>query len=339
MNAFLVLIRAIHFGAALWLFGEFVFHVAVLEPSLRNVSPESSAGRLQPGRRLVRVGGFCVAMSIASAIAWLLLEAAGMSGMPFATAMNWRTIDTVLAETLFGRVWVCRFAISILLMVVLAGVLRQESPSRQRLVIAAGIVLAGAYAVTLAWTGHASADSGFDRYIHLGSDAVHLLAAGAWVGVLPGLIALLWRVPGSQEGPELAASAAHRFSAVGLFAVSALALTGIVNSWYLVGSVGALFATTYGQLLMCKLALFALMLALAATNRLRETPRLAGRAPVAGDDSRQIALGRLRRNATVEVAAGVAIIGIVAILGITMPAAHMARHAQSMPGMSESHGR
>jgi putative copper export protein len=50
-----------------------------------------------------------------------------------------------------------------------------------------GTLLAGTYAATLAWTGHALSDAGAGRSVHLASDTVHLLAAGAWVGALPGL--------------------------------------------------------------------------------------------------------------------------------------------------------
>ena len=37
-------------------------------------------------------------------------------------------------------------------------------------------------------------------------------------------------------------------------------VTGVINTWNLVGSVGALFGTGYGRLLMVKVALFLMML-------------------------------------------------------------------------------
>jgi putative copper resistance protein D len=105
----------------------------------------------------------------------------------------------------------------------------------------------------------------------------------------------------------------RRFSALGLVSVSAILASGLVNAWYLVGDVPALFGTDYGQLLLVKLALFAFMVGLASINRLALTPRL-------GNDRR--ALDALRRNALLETAAGIAIIGIVAMLGVTVPGAH-----------------
>ncbi len=58
------------------------------------------------------------------------------------------------------------------------------------------------------------------------------------------------------------------------------------------------------------------MLALAAINRLHWTPRLA----VAGESA--LALSRLRRNALAETALGLAVLGLVAALGVTVPALH-----------------
>jgi putative copper resistance protein D len=338
MNEFLVLTRAIHFGAVLWLFGEFVFFAVVVGPALRSVSGDGSTDSGEHERRLFRVAGCCVAIGIASAIAWLLLEAASMSGTPIAVAFNRPTLDVVVGETLFGRIWLVRFGLSLVLSAALWFAWREPGRLGSILKIG-GTLLAGAYAATLAWTGHASGDMGADRYIHLTSDAVHLLAAGAWVGALPALISLLKRA-GRVARPEafaLAVSVTRRFSTLGLASVSTLAVTGLVNAWYLVGSVPALLGTDYGRLLLWKLLLFALMVTLAAINRLRLTPQLAMATPTSIGTPSRNALARLRRNTLLEMAAGVAIVGIVAALGLTTPAAHMFHHER--PHSMTSEGR
>ena len=76
----------------------------------------------------------------------------------------------------------------------------------------------------------------------------------------------------------------------------------------------ALIGTDYGRLLLAKLGLFAAMLGLAVTNRGVLTPRLAG-----GD---RAALHLLRRNTFLEIAAGIGVVLIVGVLGVTVPAAH-----------------
>src|SRR5713226_6232841 len=177
MNEFLVLTRAIHFGAVLWLVGEFVLFAFVVGPAMRRVSRNTPSHGLEPERRLFRVAGCCVAIGIASAVGWLLLEAANMSGTSFGEALNRHVLDAVLWETLFGRIWLVRLALSLLLSAVLWFGWRQQ-PRRQRAILQiGGTLLAGAYAATLAWTGHAVSDIGADRFLHLTSDAVHVLAA------------------------------------------------------------------------------------------------------------------------------------------------------------------
>ena len=102
-------------------------------------------------------------------------------------------------------------------------------------------------------------------------------------------------------------------------AVALLTLTGIVNSGFLVGlaNIGALGDSPYGRLLIVKLALFVLMLALAAGNRFRLTPELhsvlsQGQAP-------QGIFRRLRRSIVVETLTGAALLAVVAAMGIMAP--------------------
>ena len=94
----------------------------------------------------------------------------------------------------------------------------------------------------------------------------------------------------------------------------ALVVSGLVNTWLLVGDLPHLIGTEYGRMLMLKLAFFVAMLALAAVNRVALTPRIAARDFVA--------LHALARNAALETALGIVVVAIVACLGVTVPAAH-----------------
>ena len=109
--------------------------------------------------------------------------------------------------------------------------------------------------------------------------------------------------------------------------VGTLLVTGIINSWYLVGSVTALTGTDYGRLLLAKIALFAIMLTFAAFNFLRLTPRIAQRESA---DTAARALRQLRSNATIEATVGAVVIAVVAVLGTLPPASHI--HLHGAPG-------
>lgn len=101
-----------------------------------------------------------------------------------------------------------------------------------------------------------------------------------------------------------------------------LLLTGLVNSWFLVGPdhLSALAPSAYGLLLVAKVVLFAGMLGLAAINRFRLTPGLG--AALAGAPP-QAALAALRRSIVLETAAAIAVLALVSLLGTLAPPAAM----------------
>ena len=119
---------------------------------------------------------------------------------------------------------------------------------------------------------------------------------------------------------SLARDAAQRFSTWGIVSVGTLLATGVINARILVGSIHALIVTGYGQLLMLKLVLFAIMLVLAATNRFWLTPRLALSSE---SETRLEALRQLTRNSVTEIALGLTIFAIVGVLGTLHPAIHL----------------
>jgi putative copper resistance protein D len=171
--------------------------------------------------------------------------------------------------------------------------------------IAAGMLAALALA-TIALSGHAIGEKGADRAVHVCADALHLLAAGAWLGALVPLIAMLGRA--SEATSLLAAQATRRFSALGLACMGALLLSGIINACYIVSEPAALVHSLYGRMLLAKVAIFVGIVALAAINRVVLMPRLAWR--------------RLRELALAECLLGFTVIAIVGKLGITIPGPH-----------------
>jgi len=66
----------------------------------------------------------------------------------------------------------------------------------------------------------------------------------------------------------------RRFSALGVVMVATIFISGIVNTWNLVGSIEGLIDTAYEPLLVVKIALFLAMVSVAAVNRFRLSPRL-----------------------------------------------------------------
>jgi copper resistance protein D len=263
--------------------------------------------------RLDAMAAIALAAAFVSGVAWLILEAAAISGLSLADVYAQNVTRTVLTETRFGRVSALRALIAILLAVCLwAG---REQDGRQRRMSVAVVILAACFLVALAWTGHAGAGTGWSADLHLAADTLHLLAAGAWIGGLVPLALTLAsaRSAGDETRARIAIGATARFSTLGLVSVGTLVATGLVNTWFLAGSVASITGTDYGRLLMVKLALFAVMLSVATVNRIA----LAERLPDAG------AIRQLRINCGVEFVLGLAVIVIASTLGTLPPPLHM----------------
>lgn len=87
-------------------------------------------------------------------------------------------------------------------------------------------------------------------------DAVHVLAAAVWFGTLVAL-ALLVRSRGAW------ARLLPRYSTLALRCVIALAVTGVIDGAVRVGSLSGFVTTGYGQLLVAKALVFAVLLGMA----------------------------------------------------------------------------
>ncbi|NGO67550.1 copper resistance CopC/CopD family protein [Streptomyces boncukensis] len=148
---------------------------------------------------------------------------------------------------------------------------RAEGDARAARDLRAGLAMGGtAVAVGLAstWAMAEHASTGIQPGLAVPVDVVHLLAVALWLGGLAALLTTL------RWGPPPPRSAVRRFSGTALGCVTALAATGLYQSWRQVGSWSALGGTRYGQLLIAKIALVALLVGLGWFSR-RWTARLS----------------------------------------------------------------
>ncbi|MCD7440129.1 copper resistance protein CopC [Streptomyces lincolnensis] len=132
-----------------------------------------------------------------------------------------------------------------------------------------GAVVSAGLAASWAMSEHASV--GLQAGIAMPVDVVHLLAVAAWLGGLTALLVALYKAP--AETP-VDSAAVRRFSTVAFGSVVALVLTGTYQSWRQLGSWSAFTDTWYGQLLLIKIGLVALLVGIAYISR-RWTARLA----------------------------------------------------------------
>ncbi|MGW1789200.1 copper resistance CopC/CopD family protein [Streptomyces tubercidicus] len=129
-----------------------------------------------------------------------------------------------------------------------------------------GVIVATGLAATWAMAEHAS--TGLQPAVAMPVDVLHLLAVAAWLGGLAALVvSLYW-------GPPVERAAVRRFSRIAFGSVVVLVATGLYQSWRQVGTWRALTDTSYGQLLLLKVALVVVLVGIAWLSR-RWTGRLA----------------------------------------------------------------
>ena len=293
MDDALIAWRALHFAATIQLAGVVLFRLAIMY----GIAP---SGQLQ--RWLGRLFWASLVAALATGLGWLLCVASAIDGTSWNSALADGTVATVMTDTQFGNAWIVRFAAALGLA---AATGSSESKLRSALMLPAAAILTGG----LAFAGHGASSPGMVGNVHLTSDVFHLLAVAAWIGGLAPFALYLALATQEGESSDEVRTVALRFSNLGLVTVIAIFATGIVNTLYLVGRLQLLATTDYGRLLALKLVIFVFMLAVAAINRLMFVPP---------DSKRDTDI--LKRNAVIEVALGVVVIVIVAVLG-TMPPA------------------
>jgi putative copper resistance protein D len=317
VNDPLIWLRACHFSATASLAGALLFHNLIGKAGIQMTQDDGHMPVIAR-RRLFTIVWISFVCVVVTGAGWFLVQAARMADVPLSGVFTEGAAWTVLFSSDFGNVSVVRailaalFAAAFLLETARTG----ESSAGGVLSTTLGVALAGG----LAFVGHASAESEIEGWVHLSADFLHLIAAAAWLGSLLPLALVLNAACANADAASIAVAriATLRFSRLGITSAGTLVVTGVVNSWILVGDVGALTSTDYGRVLSLKLLLFVAMLSIAAVNRLRLTPKLPRECGETGNG----VLRQLRNNSLMEVILGLVILYLVGILGTLPPGSH-----------------
>jgi putative copper resistance protein D len=299
--------RWLQYAGAMILCGSPLFYLYSFEPG------EAPAGWVswRWPFTLIRVAAI---VTFVGAVAWLIGESLSISDSAveaLSPAASW----LVLSGTRFGLACAVRMALLVLMLVV-PSVIR-----RPRALWGVQAILGAAVTMSFAWTGHGAMGSGASGVWHLGFDLLHLLAAAVWLGALLPLSILVFSSIRSQS-PEQAGvtlRGLERFSLFGPLVIALLVLSGVGNSWFLIGPshLRALYSTGYGITLLSKLGLFGAMLVLAVRNRYWNTSALHD--DLAADRSTQAPLINLRATVVSELTFGLLVLLAVGVLGTLEP--------------------
>ncbi|KJV04972.1 copper homeostasis membrane protein CopD [Methylocucumis oryzae] len=287
-------LRFVHYALLLILFGGMAFRLV----GLRQVDT------VEISRLLIGIA------ALAAPVVTVLLMLIGIAVMmgQAVVALDWATVEAMLFTTDMGWAFLARFGF----LIVALGVVWISKPLSGVAVMCYAFALA-----TLPWSGHAAASEGGWGFFHRLNDALHLLAAGFWIG------AILWflllavqahRAP-QQANPDLLLKGMHRFAPIGVVLVSIVAITGIINAELIFGLNITMSVTEqpYGQILLLKLALVLLMLCSAACHARyakRWTRSMVGETDI---------LKAVRISLAAEFGLAILVIASVALLGMMMP--------------------
>jgi copper resistance protein D len=285
----LALCRFAHFLAAMLTFG--------MSACLWAYTPERLRVALSPVARRIALVASLVALL--TAIAWLELESAAMAD-DWSAAIDPDQIGAVLTDTAFGHAWALHLILAAALVVVAF-----SSAGWGATAVASGALLA-----SLGLVGHAAMQTGAEGVLHRANHAIHLLAAGAWIG---GLVpfAMCLRAYQRDDLRRDAVRAMTSFSFWGQLIVAAIIVTGVVNIALTSHHPPLPPTTPYRALLVTKLVIVTIMIALALFNRFVLAPRLK---------TSPNTLATLRATSLAEIALGCIVVALVSVFALFDPA-------------------
>lgn len=248
---------------------------------------------LRPLQRLV-AGGW--ATLVAATIALIMLRGPYVNGSGLGDAFDLSVIRTQL-ETRPGAALVSRLlllaAAAVFLAVLFGSYAKREDPE-ERADLAWGLGIGGSVvavgtAATWAMAEHASV--GIQRKVAMPVDVVHLLSMAVWLG---GLITLLTALFAPSVAGTVERAAVRRFSTVALTAVTTLVGTGTYQAWRQIGTWRAFTDTSYGRLLLIKIALVGTLVCVAWFSR--RWTRMLGEPGAVVATGVAVVLGRVGRQ-------------------------------------------
>ncbi len=211
-------------------------------------------------------------------------------------------VGGVIAHTLWGWSWLAQLFLGLAAVVLFR---RARATPHWMPVRIVTLLLA----FTPAFSGHAIAA---ERLVPLAvlSDGLHILGAAGWLGTLAVMliVSITAALGPMEDHGALAAELVTAYSPVALACAALAGLTGVASAWIHIGHLSELWTTSYGRVLLLKLAILSLVIATGAYNWRRVLPSLGDR----------VGAVRVVRSASVEVLVAVLVLFVTAVL-VSLP--------------------
>ena len=209
-------------------------------------------------------------------------------------------------QTTFGTTWLTRMILTIIMIGIWFWIERKNKvsvKSQVPMLIVALILIA-----TTTMMGHGASTEMAPPII---LDYVHNLLSSIWIGgviffgfiILPAITKLDYDVR-----DKITASLIPRFSAMIIIALGVLIITGPTLLWFLDSNVGSLTGSTYGKLILAKIAIASAMIAFGAFYQIKFVTQTKHNLKFSG------VYKKLQKPLKFEAGLGIALLAVVALL-------------------------
>jgi putative copper export protein len=292
-----IIARWLNFSALLLVVGAVAFRIGVLERARARVSLSLLHDLDGAIRKLAILAALTVLVSNGLRL-WL------QSGSLHGSARMWEQelLSAMIFQTDWGKAWLAQTVASVGVLV--AALVKTEDRLESWFSAAAFAVIVAA---TPAFSGHAAAVQQM-AIVPVLDDAVHVLAAAAWLGTLAVLLLAAMPVAlRSADGVRAVAALVNAFSPFALTMAGIAVFTGALNAFVHINAIPEFWTTAYGRVLSLKIGVVVLAMTMGAYNWRVVKPRLGTEA----------ATSQLRKSATSEILMGAVIVLITAVLVAT----------------------
>ena len=218
-------------------------------------------------------------------------------------------------QTDFGSIWIIRMIITIISLGIWFGMDRMKILSKKNQIPLLAAMLA--LISTSSLIGHGAA-SGETPALFL--DYIHNLVSAIWIGgIFYFVFTLLPTFSQLKESKreKMSLLLIPRFSIAFIIAIGVVIITGPILLWFLESDIGLITESTYGQLIIIKIAIASIMIGLGGFFQFR----VQKNAEKNFLSNKILVHKKLKRSLKVDVVLGVILLGVVALLtNGTLPA-------------------
>jgi copper transport protein len=250
----LIVIRWVQYISEAMYIGMLFFYLCILpKGSLQSASME---------KQYRRIFNFAYAFLLLSILISLPLEAVIQTNRSWLDVWDLSIFKEMMTSSAFGQVWLFQFILALLSAIFSFRIFVKKNNYYLWVAFVLGITLM----VLKAMTSHASTAE--NKILAITMDSLHLAASSIWIGSLIAMITFL-PIRKKEEGKIFFRGIVHLFFPWGVFFVFILAASGVYSSFLYIPTIGSLFQTNYGKVLLGKIILFCIMLLFACVNSMK----------------------------------------------------------------------